>query len=571
MSSEWTEREASESAVARLAEAGYPRLLARLLVLRGVENAEDAEAYFSPALRNLARPSQLPGVDVAAKTILDAVRRHAKIVVFGDYDCDGVCATAIFVKTLSALSCNVAPFLPERLTEGYGMTEASVARLLSEHPDAGLVVTVDNGINSVELVAGLRSRGIDVVVTDHHLPGETIPDCPVVNPKVAAPEALEWLCGAGVAFMVANEIVNRARAEGLYDGGSIGGPMLVLAGLATVTDTMPLKGQNRILVSEALKHFWRYAPNGLKELMIRSSRTGQQSLSSRDFGFLLGPRINAAGRLASGMEALKLLVSPDREEARELARGVDMRNTERKAVELAMTEDAISKVVPGAPAQVIDIPDGHQGVAGIVAARLLEKMGASGTPVPVCVVVRGHGSARAPEGYNVRDALSETGDCLVRFGGHAAAGGLSLAEGRMDEFRRRFQAACAAQAAALRTACGSTMIDAWVRGRELSLDFVERLSNMEPFGEGNPEPVFAMRGVLLADVRSIGAEGRHLQVTFKGVDMPRAVWWNMGERADEMRRNAALPFDFMFTAAVSTYGERHVELRLISVKPTQTG
>ncbi len=566
LSNEWKERGASEEVVAGLIAAGYPPLMARLLAIRGV-TGETAEEYFSPSLRSLAAPSELPGVDEAAAALLAAVRRRAKVVVFGDYDCDGVCATAILVKALSALSCDVVPFIPKRLTEGYGMTQASVSRMLEEHPDVGLVVTVDNGINSVEIVASLRSRGIEVVVTDHHLPGETLPDCPIVNPKVAAPEKLEGLCGAGVAFMVANAVVTRARAEGLYSGGSVGGPLVVLTGLATVTDIMPLKGQNRIFVAEALKLFRKYAPAGLRELLDRASRSGQQILCSRDFGFLVGPRINAAGRLASGMDALRLVLATDREDARELARIVDLKNTERKNIEQAMTDEALSKVVPGAAAQVIDLPDGHQGVAGIVAARVLERLGGEGAAAPVCVVVRGHGSARAPDGFNVRDALAASGDVLTRFGGHAAAGGLTVADGRIDEFRQRFVEACAAQAAAIPPeARGCAFIDAWVEGRDLTLEFAESLVSLEPFGEGNPEPVFALSGVILSDVRPIGSDGRHLQLSFRGGNIPRAVWWNHGDRAETFRRDALKPRDVMFTLSVSTYGERHVELRVVAIR-----
>jgi len=562
---DWIEREVDRSIVAELEAAGHPRLMARLLALRGV-TAACAEEYFAPSLRGLAAPDELPGVAEAADAVLAAVRARRKIVVFGDYDCDGICATAILVKTLEALSADVSPFIPQRLVEGYGMTDASVSRMLEENPGVSLVVTVDNGINSVECVASLKERGVDVVVTDHHLPGDELPQCPVVNPKVSAPPHLEALCGAGVAFMLANALVNRARSQQMYSGGSVGGPLLVLAGLATVTDIMPLRAQNRILVSEALKLFWRYAPVGLRELVSRASRHASQAMTSRDFGFLIGPRINASGRLANGMDALNLVLSSDREAARELARLVDLCNIERKAVETAMTEEALSKVEKGAAAQVIDLSDGHQGVAGIVAARLLERLCADGSPVPVCVVVQGHGSARAPEGYNVRDALAACSDYLTRFGGHAAAGGLSVKDGAIDAFRTHFAEACAAQATAVPVGAAGAFIDAWVDGRDLTLDFVEGLSRMEPFGEANPEPVFAARNLMFSDVRALGMEGRHLQISFQDSGLPRAVWWNRGDLAEDLRRDSHRPHDVMFTAAVSTYGERHVELRVLAVR-----
>ena len=365
-----------------------PELINRILESRGI-SAEGIDGFLCPSLRDLAPPRELPEVDAAAEAILAAVRARRKIVVFGDYDCDGVCATAILVRTLSAFGADVSAFLPERLSEGYGMSEESVARMLSENPGVGLVVTVDNGINSVENVAFLKGKGIEVVVTDHHLPGEMLPDCVVVNPKVSHPEVFENLCGAGVAFLLANELATRAKASGLYSGPSLAGPLLVLAGLATVTDVMPLLGQNRILVAEALNRFDALAPVGLKALFLKAARRGVARHTSKDFGFLLGPRINAAGRLASGVEALRLVLADDQDEAGEAARIVNGRNDERKSIEQKMLEHALARVVPAAAAQVIDLPDGHQGVAGIVAARVMERMNPK---VPVCVVVGGHGS-----------------------------------------------------------------------------------------------------------------------------------------------------------------------------------
>ena len=194
---------------------GVPEIIARLLESRGI-SADGIDEFLSPSLRDLAPPCELPNVDAAAEAILAAVRGGRKVVIFGDYDCDGVCATAILVRTLSAFGADVSAFLPERLSEGYGMSEASVARMLKENPGVGLVVTVDNGINSVENVAFLKEKGVDVVVTDHHLPGDTLPDCVVVNPKVSHPEIFENLCGAGVAFLLANELVTKARGAGLY-------------------------------------------------------------------------------------------------------------------------------------------------------------------------------------------------------------------------------------------------------------------------------------------------------------------------------------------------------------------
>lgn len=536
------------------------------------------DGFFSPSILNLAKPCELPGLESAAEVVLSAAARGDRIVVFGDYDCDGVCASAILSIAIGVVAKDgVRPsvFLPERLSEGYGMTSASVSRMLKENPGVRLVVTVDNGINSVGEIAALRARGVLVVVTDHHLPGEILPDADaLVNPKVAAPPHLEHLCGAGVAFMLANAVVNKARERGLYSGPSVGGSLLVLAGLATVTDIMPLLGQNRIFVAEALRRFRTLAPIGLKELFLRASRSVSPQLTSKDFGFLIGPRINAAGRMASGMEALRLILSTDREECRECARIVDMRNSERKSVEQAMLDEALSKIVPGASAQVIDLPDGHPGVAGIVAARLIERLGgdhAEGGAKPVCVIVGGHGSARAPEGYNVRDAFVYAADALNRFGGHAAAGGFTVKPGAIDRFREMFCEGCAKQRAAQPEGkIGVSLLDAWLEPSDVTLEFAESLQRMEPFGEANPEPVFGLRNVLLSEVRPIGAEGRHLSIGFRNRSIPKSVWWNRGDRIEELRAASLVPHDVIFTLDISDYGTRHVELRLVDMMPSVT-
>ncbi len=544
-----------------------PEILRELLEARGLAGA-DLERYLSPSLADLASPLDLPGVAEAADILLEALAERKEIVVFGDYDCDGVCATAILVQALKALSAGAAPvgpFIPERLTEGYGMSEASVSRLLREHPGVALVVTVDNGINSVAPVASLKARGIRVVVTDHHLPGETLPGADaLVNPKVAAPRHLATLCGAGIAFLLAKRLVAEAKRRGLYGGGNVGGPLLVLAGLATVTDIMPLLGQNRILVAEALNHFHAWAPLGLRELHARAARSAAERLTSRDFGFLLGPRINAAGRLESGMDALELILDTDRERARERARIIDGRNAERKQIEQRMTDEGMAKVVAGAPAQVIDLPDGHPGVAGIVAARVLESLGGT---VPVCVLAGGRGSARAPEGFNLRDAFVACDAFLSAYGGHAAAGGFETRPGCVDGFREAMCAYAAARREAGAAAADADAPEAWIETQDVTLELAEAVGRMEPFGEANEEPVFGIRGVCFTKAEPMGADGKHLSVTIASSSRAsrgglRAVWWGHGEMAEELRKAGSAPHDVVFSLFVSDYKERHAELRL---------
>ena len=542
-----------------------PEILLRLLDARGLKGAA-LEAYLNPSLKDLAEPQSLPGIEAATEVILASVARKEKIVIFGDYDCDGISATAILMKTISAIAPEVplAAFLPDRLTEGYGMSAPSLKRLLEEHGDVKLVVTVDNGINAVEPVAALRARGIRVVITDHHLPGETGPEADaLVNPKVAAPAALESLCGAAVAYMLAGALVMEAKRRGLYVGAPVAGPLLVLAALATVTDIMPLLGQNRILVSEALRHFPTWAPMGLRELHARAARTGSDRLTSRDFGFLLGPRINAAGRMSDGRDALALMMEDDREKVRELALKIDRHNDARKRTEQELTNEALKKVVPGAPAQVIDLPEGHPGVAGIVAARVLESL-----HVPVCVLAGGHGSARAPEGFNLREAFVACAAHLATFGGHAAAGGFSTKEGEVDAFR---EALCAyARAHRTQTSAETTCApEVWIETSDVTLDLAEAVTRLEPFGEANPEPVFGIRRALFTEVRSL-SQGKHLSFAIASSSHAsrgslRGVWWGHGDEVARLKAAPTTPHDIVFSLVVSDYGERHAELHLRAI------
>ena len=554
---------------------GTCSIVEELLAKRGL-SGEALEAFLDPSLKRLAKASDIPGLKSAAEVILPFVRDRRQIVVFGDYDCDGVCASAILVMALGRIGANVKMFVPDRFTEGYGMTVASVGRMLAEHPDVALVVTVDCGITSASEVKLLKDRGIAVVVTDHHMPPATLPECDaLVDPKVPsqcdAADALgaKDLCGAGVAFFLANMLASLAVETGLYGGEKFGAPLLVLAGLATVVDIVPLLGQNRILVANALKAFRAAAPVGLIELLHRAQRR-PVDLTARDFGFLIGPRINAAGRMASAREAFDLLMETEREAAREHAFRVDTRNAERKTVENRMANDALSQIAEESPDAVVVNGGGgdsswHSGVCGIVASRIVEKYG-----VPVAVAVDGHGSVRAPEGYDVHAALTECAHLLDRFGGHKAAGGFTVREGMFEDFRSAFKRVCAAQCAKSGIVRERGLVrepELWISPGDLTMELQEALSSMAPFGEGNPEPVFGLRGVLFSDVRLMGDNGKHASFSFSDRRIPRATWWNHGSESEDIRARSASRFDVTFTLDVSDWGgeEPHLELRIREV------
>ena len=579
----WRERRADETDEARaeaFRTAGLPPILARLLASRGVTE-EGREAFLDPSLTRLARSDDLPGMTEAVQVILPFLHTKRKIVVFGDYDADGVCVSAILVTALRRLGGNAEAFIPHRFGEGYGMTAASLERLWCEHADAALVVTVDNGISSPDEVAKLKVKGIQVVVTDHHLPGENLPKADaLVNPRVQSCPGSADLCGAGVAFFLASALAQAATEKGLYTGPKFGGPLLVLAGLATVADLVPLKEQNRILVAQSLAYFNRCAPCGLRELRDKAARSAA-ALTARDYGFLLAPRINAAGRMATADAAFKLLActDEDREEARQLASRIDGFNGERRGFEQTMYQEACAQidkageedlqaVVAWDAGCVTGATKGqrwHLGVAGIVASRLLEHY-----HVPAAVAVGETGSVRAPDGYNVHDALAAASEHLVRFGGHAAAGGFTVKPGAFEAFRAAFTTACAKQRKEHALDADARDFDGWVEPGDLTPGLYADLRRLEPFGEGNPEPVFGLRGVTLREVRVMGVEGRHLSLAFVNRDVPRAIWWGHGGRAEDLRKYAARPYDVFFTLTTSGFDSAlpHLELRVVDLRPT---
>lgn len=579
----WRERRADETDEARaeaFRTAGLPPILARLLASRGVTE-EGREAFLDPSLTRLARSDDLPGMTEAVQVILPFLHTKRKIVVFGDYDADGVCASAILVTALRRLGGNAEAFIPHRFGEGYGMTAASLERLWCEHADAALVVTVDNGISSPDEVAKLKVKGIRVVVTDHHLPGENLPKADaLVNPRVQSCPGSADLCGAGIAFFLASALAQAATEKGLYTGPKFGGPLLVLAGLATVADLVPLKEQNRILVAQSLAYFNRCAPCGLRELRDKAARSAA-ALTARDYGFLLAPRINAAGRMKTADVAFDLLVctDEDREGARQLASRIDGFNGERRGFEQTMFQEACAQidkageedlqaVVAWDAGCVTGATKGqrwHLGVAGIVASRLLEHY-----HVPAAVAVGETGSVRAPDGYNVHDALAAASEHLVRFGGHAAAGGFTVKPGAFEAFRAAFTTACAKQRKEHALDADARDFDGWLEPGDLTPGLYADLRRLEPFGEGNPEPVFGLRGVTLREVRVMGVEGRHLSLAFVNRDVPRAIWWGHGERAEDLRKHAARPYDVFFTLTTSSFDSAlpHLELRVVDLRPT---
>jgi len=519
----WTISPCPHRQAESLAQAlGLSEITASVLVRRGYGDPETARAFLAGE-QPLQDPFLLPAMDIAAERIRAAIAAGKRICAHGDYDVDGICATALAVLVLRELGADVEWHLPSRFEEGYGVNGNTLERLAGE--GCGLVLTVDCGITAVDEVRRATELGLEVIVTDHHRPGEELPDCPVV--------ATKELCGTGVAFKLGQAL--------LGEGSEVLRRHLDLVALATIADVVPLLGENRTLTIAGLRTLARTQRPGLQALM-KVAHVDPATVDTGQVGFRLAPRINAAGRLGHPRAALELLLTDDADEARRLADRLEELNRDRQAVE--------DKILRAAVAQVEDWPeakrrrkayvvwgeDWHEGVIGIVASRLVERYHR-----PVVLLAGGDGpwkgSGRSIPSFDLHGALSGCAQLFERFGGHRAAAGLSI----LPELVEPFAEAFAAQAEGLLTLddlAPSTVVDAVLpRGANLTLDLCEELRRLAPFGLGNPDVTLLAPGCELGELTTVG-DGKHLRfrVQRDGRDAGGAIAFGQGTQLDRYRR-----------------------------------
>ena len=483
------------AALALRRELGISHVLAQVLVRRGIVEPVAARAFLEP--RDAHEPNAFAGIDRALAVIERHIAQGRRIVVHGDYDVDGVCATTIMVRALRARGADVGWYLPDRLVDGYGLSVGTVGRLAER--GTGLLVTVDCAITAVDEVAAARQAGLEVVVTDHHTPRSdgVLPDCEIVHPAVCGYPCPE-LCGTAVAYKVAQAL-----------GASTAEADLELVALATVADLMPLVGENRRLVREGLTALSRTANLGLRALMAVAN-VDPSALDTHALAFRLAPRINAAGRLRRADAGLELLLTEDEARARQIADELDRVNAERRAVEQRIVWEAEALVAEqGERRSYVLAGEGwHPGVVGIVASRVVERHHR-----PVVVVGldgdEGSGSARSIPGFDLLGALHATAGHLERYGGHRAAAGMTIRRERVEAFREAFERH-AEEALPDELLVAHERVDAIASGRELGLGLAEELELLEPCGMGNPRPRLLVPGARLRDLRPMG-EGRHLR------------------------------------------------------------
>lgn len=503
----WQIKTAEAGAEENLASAGCGVLLRRVLAARGCKDAAAAHQLLEPSA-DLSDPFLLRDMDKAVARIEQAIEAEEPIVIYGDYDVDGISATAILYECLSSQGAHVRCKLPTR-GSGYGLTRPALEALARK--GFTLVITVDNGISAVEEAACAKELGLDLVITDHHLPGETLPDAvAVVDPKRADDESpFKNLCGAGVAFKLCAALEGCDPAELLEMYGEF-------VALGTVADVMPLVGENRVLVREGLALLQDTMRPGLHALLESGGYAGKP-VTTDTVSYGLAPRLNAAGRMDNASVALKLLLCGDEEQATGIAARLAEINTERQQTEQDVFA-AACRTLETDPARlqdrvlVVSGEDWHPGVIGIVAARLMERYSR-----PVLVISlhegEGRGSGRAPDAFDLHSALAACAGHLTRFGGHAAAAGIEIEEEKLPAFRQAINEWAAQHAA--RPAPATLQLDAVVTLEELDLPNVQELTRLAPFGRENPTPVLLVQNAVVDGVWAMGAEGRHTRVRLR--------------------------------------------------------
>ena len=558
--------------------AKVPPIVAQLLISRGINNPETARTFLDAKLSGLRDPSLLPDVPAATEIIYQAAIDKKRIVIYGDYDADGITSTAILYRCLQMLSADVGYYMPNRMEEGYGLNKEAITKLAERNTD--VIISVDCGIASLEEAALAKSLGMQLVITDHHQMAESLPDAAaIVHPQHPDFEyPFHGLCGAGVALKLAWSLCQKASdAKRVTD--RLKNYLLSAVGLAsigTVADMVPLLDENRVLVRHGLNCLREHQVPGIEALMKVTKLNAKPHLASDDIGFMIAPRLNAAGRLGQAQLAVELLTTDSTERAKALAEYIHELNESRGSLERSIYKQAHKQAKDdfdpvNDPALVLAGHGWHPGVIGIVAGRLAEKYNRPTIVIALdqAGIKPGTGSARSANGLDLHAALNSCSHHLLGCGGHKAAAGLSIEANKVEAFRAEFfEHAASSIAEGDRVA--ELLIDAEAPLSQLTRRTVEQIDMMAPFGQGNRRPTLCATGITLADPpKRMGGGERHLSVHLNhhGVKI-RGVAFGKGDWADELQEHNG-PFDIAYHPMINHFrGRANVEIQLVDWKPS---
>jgi len=535
--------------------------VARLLLRKGFHSLEEVENFLRPRLSSLTDPFLLPEMRAAVSRILAALDRHERIVLFGDYDVDGVTSLALLNEMLRAYGATAELFLPLRMEEGYGLSRESIERCVKQHRPQ-LLIALDCGTSSVNEISELKKRGVDVIVLDHHEPKSELPDCvAVVNPKLTQC-GMEYLCSVGIVFKLCHALLKTRLLTG-FDLKS----KLDLVALGTVADIVPLRGENRVLVQRGAIEIARTSRIGLRKLMrVAGVRV---PILPEDIGYRLGPRLNAAGRLSTAEKSLRLLLTQEESEAAVLAAELDQQNRERQEVEQEIFDAAIegidSQFDAARDAAIVAGAHGwHPGVLGIVASRIVRKYHRPAIVIGFDENGMGKGSGRSIEGLNLVEALNRCAGSLDNFGGHEMAAGLAVREGNFDLFAKAFRNA-ARELLSDEALQPCLRLDHELAFTEIDVDFLRWHEMLQPFGNGNPQPLFLAREVEPVVPPRVMNEKHLLFRLRQGDRHRRAVYFNGAPN-----QLPPAPWDVAFRIRADEYGgETLVAMHIEAVRAAE--
>jgi single-stranded-DNA-specific exonuclease len=554
-------------------EAGIAPLLAQVLLNRGVETAGDVRRFLTPDFKELLPPSELPGAVAAGQRLAQAVRDRQRVVIYGDYDVDGVTATTILWHALRLAGGEASFYVPSRLEEGYGVNAEAIQKIAADGP--ALVITVDCGITAVEEAELARSLGLEMIITDHHQPGPALPKATaIVHPTACGASPNPDLSGAGVALKIAWALaaelspghrVTPAFREFLLEA-------TALAALGLVADIVPMVGENRLIASFGLKQLCHTTNVGLRALLEVSGLTGKKSYDDYDVGFMLAPRLNAIGRLGHARLAVELFTRAGEERAREIAATLDAHNRKRQEVERGIVKQAEALVEErgfhrdSCHGIVLASEEWHPGVIGIVASRLVNRFHRPTVLIALDNGV-GQGSGRSVPNFPLHDVLAACGDHLLSHGGHAMAAGVRLRADQVEPFTQAFLAQAGSRLTP-KDLRPRLHLDDEVRLDELTTDVVDHLLRLAPHGPGNTAPCLATTDVELVEPpRVVGRAGNHVQLRIRqGNTYRKAIAFGFGAQADDLAEQRALRL--AFEPIINEWnGRRSVELRVVDWQP----
>ena len=557
----WHLKEIESHEISRLnSELKISDTLSKVFINRGIKSKKEAQDFFLPTLEKLPNPFLMEGVKKSVSRIIEAINSKEKIVVYGDFDCDGITSTAILYSFLSSLGCNIKSYNPDRLEEGYGINIESINQLAAD--GYSLFITTDCGISENEVITKSKNLEVDFIITDQHTIPTVLPDAfSIINPKLSNCEyPYKDICAAGVIFNLIVAIRSGLREDGFFD--DIAEPNLAryldLVSIGTIADSMPITGVNRIFVSNGLLEIKNTTRKGLKHLISKN----KDRFSVRDVSFDIAPKINAAGRVGKASNAVNLLVSDDDDEIEKLAAIIQSNNQIRQQIQEQVFSEAdqIAKEKflknPKKSSLVLYSKDWHPGVLGIIASRIVKQYG-----VPCAILSSKNsvakGSLRTSNSLNLYKVLEECSDLLIQFGGHSAAAGVTLQEDKIEFFENRFEEIISNHD----FITGETIeIDSLIELSEINIPFLSDIEKMEPFGKGNPYPIFLLKNAMV-DSKKVLKE-KHLEIYLsKNNNKMRAIWFNFSKEVDISKE-----IDIVFTIQRDSFkGNDNINLNILDL------